>query len=529
MYDDASYGNKTGSLQYRWSQLDNSPERLNMLDRCELYAGWTLPYVLTQKNTASDERQGPLDSIGARAVNHLSNKLIKTLFSWGTPFFRLGLTNAVTSAITAQNPQNAPDILSKAQVALSAMERQGIKNLVKMAYRTAAILSGKNLIICGNSLLYHPPKELGKNSKTQVYNLRDYCVCRDPDGTMVELLMRDKKEFNSFSIEIQNALSGGGHHGGPYGDTAYTVYTQVKLQPDGKYHVYQSAENVDLDTHAIYPKKYLPWIPLTWNLARCENYGRGLVEDYAGAFHALAVLSQSQVELAAEMADIKYLVNPASTIDVVTLNEGRSGTYLTGKAEDITVVQANKQGDAQFIANMVDRLERQISQGFLLTSGTTRDAERVTAFEIEQNVNELEESLGGIYSREAEEWQVPLVYLILDGMEVDIGTGKAIEPEVTTGVDTLSRNGELTQFQQAMGDLNLTSELPEPFQQRLSPKRTIEFVFNNRGLDYTKVMATDEEVQAVQQQEMQQQAALQAQQNQGGVQQAAAKEAMKEQ
>lgn len=513
------------SLNQRWTMLNTTGERSSLLDRSEDYAAWTLPYIFTQKDSKSEERQGPLDSVGAQAVNHLSNKLIKTLFNWSTPFFRLSLSDQVKKDIETAAPDKAADLLSAASVQLSRMERFGIKQLVKMAYRVAAILAGKQLIILGNSLLYHPPY---KGGKAQAYNLRDFCICRDIDGVVIEIMTRDHKEYNSFSPAIQAAM----HKNGKvkmHGDMV-TLYTQIRLDPeDGKYHVTQSVEDIDLPGEDIYPAKYLPWISLTWNLARGENYGRGLVEDYAGSFHAISMLSQSSVEIAAVMADIKWLVSPSSMIDIIELNQGRSGNYLTGKEGDVTPVQVNKLSDAQFIQSMVERLERQIGNGFLLASAGTRDAERVTALEIQRDANELEESLGGVYSRQAEEWQVPLVYLIMDRDGVDIGDGKAIDPEVTTGLDSLSRNGELNAYQQLMADLGLMNEVPEEMRVYVAPDRLIKFLGAMHSVETEQFLATEAEVQQKQAQEAQQAQALEAQKQQGDVTTEAAKQSMKEQ
>ena len=60
---------------------------------------------------------------------------------------------------------------------------------------------------------------------------------------------------------------------------------------------------------------------------------------------------------------------------------------------------------------------RRLGAAFLLNTAVTRDAERVTAQEIRMQAQELESSLGGVYSRLANELQLPLAKRLLQ--EID--------------------------------------------------------------------------------------------------------------
>ena len=54
-------------------------------------------------------------------------------------------------------------------------------------------------------------------------------------------------------------------------------------------------------------------------------------------------------------------------------------------------------------------------RAFMLSTATTRQAERVTAEEKSRcRLQELETSHGGIYSKLADEWQTPLAHIILN-------------------------------------------------------------------------------------------------------------------
>ncbi|MBL1329612.1 hypothetical protein JL926_19595, partial [Acinetobacter baumannii] len=64
----------------------------------------------------------------------------------------------------------------------------------------------------------------------------------------------------------------------------------------------------------------------------------------------------------------------------------------------------------QYIDTVATKYVNRIGKGFLLSSSIVRDAERVTAEEIRMQANELETSLGGVYSRLAVDFQKPMAY-----------------------------------------------------------------------------------------------------------------------
>jgi hypothetical protein len=194
---------KEKALSQRWQQLDG--KKGSMLRRSEDYALWTLPYIFPTTGSKHDELQGPVDSTGAKAVNHLSNKLILTLYGLPTPFFRLMVSDDIMdefSELANEGDEEAKEILATLDKSLAKAERSAMKELDYNKYRTEATNAAKALIITGNALMYHPEGE----GKAQCYGLRDYCIVRDLSGTVIEILTRDKKAFYTFSKTVQDAL-----------------------------------------------------------------------------------------------------------------------------------------------------------------------------------------------------------------------------------------------------------------------------------------------------------------------------------
>lgn len=520
------------ALQHRWTELDQ--RRGSLLSNCEEYASWTLPYIFPATNSDNVELQNSKDSIGAQAVNHLSNKVVSTLFPGQRLFFRLAVDAETrellmaSTALTQNSDETRAELerqIAKLDEQLLGTEKRAIEYLDMVAYRPVAVHAAKLLIITGNALMYHP-----KGKPTQAFSLRQYCVQRDLSGEVVEIMTKEEKSFETFSKAVQDLLRVREQSKGKqYVDsTNVTIYTRIRLEDDGRYHAKQCADHVTLNTEgAIWTKKTLPYIALTWNLIQGEDYGRGLVSEYAGAFHGVNTLSNSLLNIAAIMGDIKFLVNPTSLLNVAEMNKSAPGSYHSGKENDITTPKVDKVTDAQFIQALIERYERQIAQAFLLNSQLTRNAERVTAEEIRRDANELEVSQGGVYSRMAAQWQLQTAYIVLDAINfVEVGNG--IIPQVITGMDSLSRTSEMDNMHMYLIDLAALNNVPEDVRAYVRVPDYMALCGRNRQVDYKVITKTQEERNAELQQEYQMAASLEAQRQQGVVAAEAGKTAIKE-
>lgn len=461
-------------------------------------------------NQKSDQTElpGPIDSIGSRAVNNLSNKIILTLFQPHAPFFRLTATDDVLEELKVATDGGNPDaaaILKGLDKALVKGEKDAMRELDYTHYRTEATTAAKALIITGNTLMYHPEGE----GKAQVYNLRNYVVVRDLSGTIIELITKDTKELSTFSDDIRRQVAESDKKKYKE-DASVDLYTHLKLT-NGKFILKQSINEIDLDSEGSYTPADMPWIVLTWNRIRGSNYGTGLVEDYAGAFHGIYVLTQSLVEVVGASADLKWLVDPTSMLDVKELNDSTSGTYHSGREGDVTALQVNKQLDLQSVTGMLQDWKQQIGQAFLMFNSVQRQAERVTAEEIREVINDLEVSHGGIYSRFSEEWQFRTATLMLNRVDITLGDGKQLYPKIITGLDSLSRAGDMQNFRLFIEDLAAIGQVPDVFQGEFHPSRLMAWVGIRRGIDVDEINLTDIEKQEIQQaQQAQQQQQIEA-------------------
>ena len=514
---------ETDDLKHRFEELHLL--KTSIMNRFVDYAVWTLPSIFPRIGlTENIEYQQSVNSIGARAVNHLSNKLVLTLFQPSQPFFRIKIASKQAKALKDAADKGDPDaqfLMQHLDEVLSEAEQEAMMRLDYNHYRTEATTACKLLIITGNALLYHPDND---KSKVHVYSLRDYCVVRDLSGMPIEIITRDNKAFSTFSDDVKDALRAGKTKQKYNDESDITIYTRCRLEDDGKWHMQQAANDVLLDSEGTWTTDELPWITLTWNLLRGENYGRGLVEDYAAVFHALAVLTDALVKSVALCADIKFGVDPSSVANVEDLNNGQPGSYHVLKKDDVFPISTLNQIDMSSVVEMIDKLEKQISTAFLLNSAVQRDAERVTAEEIKYVAQELETAFGGIYSRFAEEWQLKEATLLLK--KVNIKLGNDIHPQIITGLDSLSNAGEMNNMELWLHDLSALATVPEQVLAAIDPMQYAIYCAIRRGVEYKKVLKTPQQMQQEQAQQQQMQAQQQQQEAAAQTAQQAGKQAV---
>ena len=479
-------------LKGEFQKMSNMRE--SVLTRAERYAGWTLPTIFPDNQQSNDEEfQNDFQSVGAQAANNLANKIMMALFQPSRPFFRLTLTDEQKEEILSENVG-----MEEAQIqeVLAATERGSIRELEKINARVTMTDCILQLVITGNTLLYMPEED-----GMQSYSLRDYVIERDLRGNTIKLIVQETKAVSALSDELSNVAA---DYNLPE-DAEVTLYTGIQRVSKDHFVVWQEMEDLCSCHKKVghYKKDDLPWIPLTWTLARNKDYGTGLVEMYAGDFHTLSTLAEAILDYTVILTDVKILVDPTGMTDVKVITEAPSGAYVHGREEDLYVHTANVQAASDFLTNQFQTVERRIAAAFLLNNSVTRDAERVTAEEIRMQAQELEGSYGGVYSRLATELQLPLAKRLLKKFDPLL---KDVEPVIVTGLDSLSRNSELDRTRAFFNDLVQLSDVPEEVALRIDYGKLIAMLGAGHGITYTNLLKSEDEVKKAQAERAQQEA-----------------------
>jgi len=480
-----------------WADMDT--EKGDLIDRSEAFSRWTVAAIMPADGGEKVEQIHGNVHVGASLVNHLANKIVDVLFPVSRPFFTVAMTPEAQLKLEQELGDDQASVLQEqVRDATAKLERVAMRGLKLTAYRPTAILAAKHLIVTGNALLRRMP-----SGERVLYPVNRYGVRRDILGKEIEVVLSDKKVFSTFSDEMQKMILA--VHGGTKQTDMIQLLTHYKR--DGKrWAIRQEAEGVGIG-HTVYQNdKDYDLLILDWTLHPGENYGRGLVEDHASTFHNIDVTNEAVIDLMAIIADVKFFVRPGSPLshDLAALNAAPRGTYWPGNAEDISIPEMRARGDLSTMIEVVSRWENELSQAFL--KSTVRDAERVTAVEIRMVANELESAFGGLYSQLAMSWQQKEADYAISKVDFDkeVGTiGNAFEVVVTTGLESLSREGQIDNLRLAIGDLQMMEAVPEDMRGSINPLRFAKFVFTNRSVDLKAFLYSQEEMQANQEQQMQ--------------------------
>lgn len=479
---------------------DMNTEKGDLIDRSESFSRWTVAAVMPADGNEKVEQQHGNVHVGASLVNHLANKIVDVLFPVSRPFFTVAMTPEAQLKVEQEiGEDNAGVMQEQVRDATAKLEKVAMRNLKLTAYRPTAILACKHLIVTGNALLRRMP-----TGERVLYPVNRYGVRRDILGKEIEVVLSDKKMFSTFSEEMQATILA--VHGATKPEDIVELLTHY-IREGKRWAIRQEAEGVSIGKVLYQNDEDYDLLILDWTLHPGEHYGRGLVEDHAATFHNIDVTNEAIVDLMAIIADIKFFVRPGSPLshDLAALNAAPRGTYWPGNADDISIPEMRARGDLATMIEVVARWEAELSQAFL--KSTVRDAERVTAQEIRMVANELESAFGGLYSQLAMSWQQKEADYAISKVDFnkEVGDlGAMFEVVVTTGLESLSREGQIDNLRLAIGDLQMMDVVPDDIKGAINPLRFAKFVFTNRSVDLKAFLNTQEEMQANQEAALQQ-------------------------
>lgn len=492
-----------GNASGRWLQLD--AQRRGFLNRCEKYAAFTIPKLCppTGYNQNDSELSHDFQAVGAQAVNHLANKIMLALFAPSRPFFRLDPNQELREELLELGVDEA-----KLTEMMAMGEKAAIAELDRMSMRPKLYEAVKHLIVTGNCLL------ILEAEVARVVGLKHYVVRRSMSGQVLELIHVDKLMFDELEPEVQEIAAA--RQGGTYRnneDREVCLYRWIKRLATGEYEMTQWVDEHQLPSqfNGRWPEADLPYRVLTWDLSDDAHYGTGLVEDYQGDFAGLSMLSKAQIMGAILSSEFRWLVNPAGMTRPEDFRDSENGAAIPGQDGDVTIIQSDKSGDLQVVIAVGQEYITRIGRGFLLGSAVTRDAERVTAEEIRMQATELETSLGGAYSRLAVDFQIPMAYWLMDRIGLSHGE-KRIQPSIVTGLDALSRTGDLEDLKLWLNDMAGLQSLPEPLLAVLQLDQIAGAFAAARRIKSAQFMKSPEQLAAEQQRAMEQQVQMAAQQ-----------------
>lgn len=457
-----------------------------VLLQSERYAFWTIPTVFTRENTDGSRitLQRDYQSKGAMLVNSLASKWAMSMFPIGTSFFALQDTPEMAE-VGAKLSVTADSVNSW----LRGLELEANKRLFLRDGYSKLFHLMKLLIVTGNALLYRNSAD----GRFSVFSVRDYVVKRTGSGKVMCIVLRERIARQEVPAGILDASDAAD----PYSDVQlFTKIARETREAGDVFVVTQEINNKTIGNAAIYPEMLCPYIPVVWNLASGEHYGRGHVEDYAGDFAKMSELNQALTLYEVESLRFVNMVPPSSGSDIDELNAAETGEYVAGNANDIGAYEGGEFQKIQAISADLASVFSDLARAFMYT-GNVRDAERVTAEEIRMLAREVESTFGGNYSAVVESIHYPLAHVLLE--EVDPQLGFAVRTGVLTlsmkvGTAALNRANALQALSMAVNDMNLILPVLSQATKRTNPDSVIDLILNAHGVDPSTLFYTEDQL-----------------------------------
>ena len=405
-------------------------ERDQYLNVAEEASRLTIPYLVHEDEQIQGMRnlKTPWQSVGAKGVVTLSAKLMLSLLPPQTSFFKLQVDESKLG-------DYGPEVKSELDLAFAKIERTILEKIAASDDRVVVHQAMKHLVVAGNALVFMGKKNL------KLFPLSRYVIDRDGNGNVIESVTKErisKKLIQELVPDLENKNTT------DYGEDKTEncdVYTHVKIYGSKVTWHQEVYDKIIPKSQGKAPLSATPWLPLRFNTVDGESYGRGRVEEFIGDLKSLEALSQALVEGSAAAAKVVFSVSPSSSTKPQTLAQAGNGAIVQGRPDDIGVVQVGKTADFATAAQMIQQLEKRLSDAFLILS--VRQSERTTAEEVRLTQMELEQSLGGLFSLLTVEFLVPYLDRKLNVFQK---TGKIpripdgiVHPTIVAGINSLGR------------------------------------------------------------------------------------------
>ena len=481
------------NARQRYNKLSSGREQfLNVAYDC---AELTIPTLLMRNETTPYAQfKTPWQSVGAKGVVTLSSKLMLGLLPPSTSFFKLQLDD---SKLGVEIPAEAK---SELDLSFAKIERMIMESIAASTDRVQIFSAIKHLVVTGNALVY-----MGQDGM-KMYPLNRYVVERDGNGNVVEIVTKEKVNRDLIPMDLpkpdpQSSVDEGtGAGDGKDCD----VYTCIKLTKKG-WIWYQETHDQEIPgSYGKAPKDKSPWLPLRFVTVDGEDYGRSRVEEFLGDLKSLEALMQALVEGSAAAAKVIFTVSPSSVTKPQSLAQAGNGAIIQGRPDDVGVVQVGKTADFRTAFELVNVLEKRLSEAFLILN--VRQSERTTAEEVRMTQMELEQQLGGLFSLLTTEFLIPYLnrkmLTLTKSKQIPSLPKGLVRPTIVAGINALGRGQDRESLVQFITTIAQTMG-PEALGQFLNPDEAIKRLAASQGIDVLNLVKGMEQIQEEQAQAQQ--------------------------
>lgn len=435
-------------------------------------------------------------SFGARGTANLGSKLMMALLPPGDSSFNLEVSVEI---LMQEGVMSAPPEIVKG---LAQCEQLMNKKIEALGWRRATFISLVHLIINGNVAEFIQP-----DSRIKLFRLDQFVCVRDWSGTVLEIITAENMRVRALPENLRNLPENKDDN------ATVTLYTRFERLSENSYAVAQNLDQTVVTPRTVHDG-LMPINALAWELVPGETYGRSHVEANYADLLGLDATSQQLRESGAVAARNLIFVAPNAAGGNLRkrIAEARNGAVLSGRGGqngDVHPFQFNNSVQMQVMQAEKADLIRQLSEAFLMTGGLRRDAERVTAYELQMLAQEIEAALGGTYSLlgvEMQGWRMQKLLAQMKSRRELPDLGEGVDITITTGLEALGKDAKVKRVRNFFGLLN---ETPAAFQEQAAQYVKYDTILTPAAaaMGFPESIRTQKEVQA--EQEKAQQAAMQ--------------------
>ncbi|WP_309930926.1 portal protein [Caballeronia sp. LZ032] len=430
-------------------------------------------------------------SFGARGATTVASKLMMAFMPPGDSAFNLEASTAVLMQEGVLSPP--PDIIK----GLAQCEQLINAKIEALNWRRQTYLSLLNLVIAGNVGEYIAP-----DGRLKLYPLSQFVCVRDFNGKVVEAVTAEKLKVRSLPDDLRARTR-------KKENEDVTLYSRFELVSEKVYAIQQDLDDVTVTAYRQH-NGIMPFNAIAWELVSGENYGRSHVELNYSDLMALEKTSQQILECGAIAARNLIFVAPNAAGGNLRkrIMQARNGDVIAargGQQGDVQAFQFNNQAAIQALAEEKATLKQDLSVAFLLTNDLRRDAERVTAYELQMLVSEIEQGMGGVYSYLGPEmvgWRMSKLIAQMQSKKELPDIGDHTQITVTTGLAALGKDAKLKKVQSFLA---LLANTPQAYQEEAAMYVKFDTILTPAAaaLGFPESIKTSQEVQQEQQQKQQ--------------------------
>lgn len=466
------------------------------LRRARECAALTIPAILPdQGHTSSSELPTPYQSVGARGVRTMASKLLLSLFPT-IPFFNYKIEDQVIEDVGEKR--------GEIEKGLSGRERAVTSELEHALFRPVAFQAFLHLLVTGN-IIVHVPRD--PNQRARAFRLDQFVCRRDTMGSLLEIVIEEKIDVaalpEQYRAEVLKLDMFKNREPNDMSRAEIEMYTHVYFDELTKrWIVYQEVAGLRLPGAGSFKPEEMEFLVLGLSRQPGEDYARSYVEEFLGDLDSLEALTETLVEGSAAAARILFLVDPAGVTNMKVVATAPNGAVKSGKADDVTVVQSQKQQDLSVARAQAEEIAKRLASAFLMHGSVQRAGERVTAEEIRFMASELDDALGGVYTLLAAEFQLPCVRLFEKRMEKRLKVPplptNMVKVVIVTGLQAIGRGHDQRNLQLFLQEVVQVLG-PEVAMQYLKPEEFIKRAAAAYGIDTNGLIPDEEELMQRQQ------------------------------